>query len=333
MKIWGMILGGFPRSRYARYALRDRERGVTPFAEDVEAIDRASAQIIGAQLAAGFPVVVDGMIDWHDIFRPFVDAWRNTTVDGLLRYFDNNFFYRIPVFTGEPDPREYVLPRRILRFKEIADPASLKAVLPGPVSFAYMSKNNSGLSNEELAEKIAYILRDEARKAIDSGASLIQIDEPFLADIDATRDHARLAAELVDKIVEGVEDKSIVSIYFNIPESSVFEELLNTRAKYIMIDVVDAPVRAESLVKNIGFGDHTPVLGAIDSRRIIDDKPSFVENFLKAIESSVDEVVVTTSTWLDLIPFRYALRKVYVLGRIVEELAGRNGYDLYSIWR
>ncbi|MEB3860628.1 MAG: hypothetical protein GSR84_00225 [Desulfurococcales archaeon] len=333
MKIWGMVLGGFPRSRYARYALRDRERGVIPFKDDVEAIDRASVQVIGAQLAAGLPVVVDGMIDWHDIFRPFVDAWRNVTVDGLLRYFDNNFFYRIPVFTGEPDPREYVTPRRVLRFKEVADPATLKVVLPGPVSFAFMAKNNSGLSNEELAEKIAYILRDEAKKAIEAGASLVQVDEPFLADIDATRDHARLAAELVNKIVEGIEDKAIVSVYFNVPEPSVFEELLNTKARYMMVDVVDAPGRAEKLIRGTGFGSHTPVIGAIDARRIIDDKPSFVEKFLKMVDAGVDEVVVTTSTWLDLIPFRYALRKVYVLGRIVEELAEKNGYEAYTIWR
>ncbi len=332
MKVWGMLLGGFPRSRRLRHVLRDVERGTAPYYVAEAEVDRFASQVIGAQLAAGFPVVVDGMADWHDIFRPFVDAWRNVTVDGLLRYFDNNFFYRIPVFTDEPDARSFVLSRRVYRFRDAADPAGVKVVMPGPVTFAYMSKNLSGLSTEELAERIAFLLREEARKALDAGASLIQVDEPFLADIDATPDHARLAVDLVNSIVDGFGDRAVLSLYYGVPEPGVYEVLLDVKARYLMLDVADAPARASSLLKDKGAGGHVLALGVVDARRIIDDDESRIIELVKGVAGGSEELVLTTSTWMDLIPYRYALRKTIILGRIVESVASSLGADVWSIW-
>ncbi len=334
MKIWSMALGGYPRSRFARHTLRDVERGTVSNMEWAKRYSMICSEIIGIQKAAGLPVVVDGMVDWHDIFRPFIRSWRNVAVDGLLRFFDNNFFYRIPVFTGEPDIIEPVWVRRLLDYRELMDPSTPKIVLPGPVTFAYLSQNKSGLSNEELAERIAYLLKIEVERAVATGAPLyVQIDEPLLADRkQGSKDLAELSVELVNRIVDGVEDRAILALYFDAPEPEVYDTILNVKAKYLMLDLVDAPSRAKTLLEK-GFGDHTPVLGLVDGRRIFEDKISDeIVNTVMSCCKDTDELVVTSSYWFDLIPFKYALKKTLTLSRIVQELSDKLGATPVFNW-
>lgn len=334
MRVWGMVLGGYPRSREARHLLRDVERGLVPPAEATLRLQRVHSEIIGVQKAAGLPVIVDGMVDWHDIFRPFARSWRNVTVNGLLRYFDNNFFYRIPVFVGEPDSIEPVLAPRVRDFVELAHPGILKVVVPGPVTFARLSKNNSELSYEELAVKIASILKQEISRAVEAGAGFIQVDEPFLADVDASKDDAALAVELFNKIIKGYEEKASLAVYFNAPTTDIYEIILNVKSRYLSIDVYDTRIKALDLLATKGFGDHVPVLGVIDGRRIHDDNiDKIVDDVRRLIDRSIEELVFTTTTWMDLIPFRYSLRKTILLSRLVEKFAEETDSEAYTIWR
>ncbi|MCE4624841.1 MAG: hypothetical protein F7C35_03135 [Desulfurococcales archaeon] len=331
MKVWGMVLGGYPRGRLARYSLRDRERGTIRSSQFSVEMLKTHAEVIGVQKAAGLPVVVDGMIGWHDIFRPFIRNWRNVSVDGLLRYFDNNFFYRIPVFTGEPDIIEPVWPGRVAEFSLLADPARLKIVLPGPVTMALMSKNKAGLSTEELAERIAYLLRREVELTLEYNV-YVQIDEPILSMRNAEEHWAGLAVELANNIISGVEDRSIIAVYFDFPSKKILETLLGVRAKYVSLDIVDSPRRAEE--NALPLDDHVPVVGVVDGRRIHEDRISdTILSIIKKLSGSGDEIVLTTTTWMDLIPFRYALKKTNILGRMVDFIAERLGGEAVKLWR
>ena len=323
MDLWAMVLGGYPRAREVRHTLRDIERGVVSGAQSAWNIMSAGATLIGAQEAAGLRFVVDGMVDWHDIFRPFVSSWRNVALDGLLRYFDNNFFYRVPVFFDKPDPSEFVWPPRILSYVHVAEPSPLKAVIPGPLTFTLMSKNASGLSKEELAEGIASVLAIEAKQAEAAGAGAIQIDEPILSDPDTTRDDARLAVELVNSITSQLKVPTILAVYFDVPRDEVYSEILEARTTYISIDIADAPKRALDLIARQGFGEHKPVLGVIDARRIEDDSLDRVKEWVgQALRGYDGEAGITTTTWFDVIPYTYSLRKTFLLGRFAEALRG-----------
>jgi len=331
LKIWGMALGGYPRSRLARYALRDYERGSISYHELHHRMVMAASEIIGAQKGAGFPVVVDGMVDWHDIFRPFARSWRNTSVDGLLRYFDNNFFYRIPVFTGEPDIIEPVWPPRVREYSLLADPASLKIVLPGPVTMAKMSKSPAGMKWEELAELIANLLAREVELTREFNV-FVQVDEPILSDRKATPDDAALAADLVSKIVGSIAERAILAVYFDFPSRTVLERLLDAKTRYVMLDLVDSPRRAAEHA--IPLDGHVPVLGLVDGRRIHTDRlADDIVNTVKTLAPGAGEIVVTTSTWMDLIPYRYALKKTSIVSRMVVDLAERLGGEPYTLWR
>ncbi len=335
MKVWGMSLGGFPRSRLARHTLRDCEKGILTRSECERRLIKVHAEAIGIQKGAGLPVVVDGMVDWHDIFRPFIRSWRNVSVDGLLRYFDNNFFYRIPVFTGEPDIIEPVWNPRILEYSKLADPAVLKAVFPGPLTFAMLAKNNSSLTREELAARIAYLLRREIDTIVENGSRnvWIQVDEPILSIRGTSVDDARFAVDLFNDIVRGFENRSVLAVYFDAPDKGVYEALLEVRSKYLFLDVADTPKRALPLVRDAGFGGHTPVLGIVDGRRIFEDRVGAeLVNALRTACSGCEELVVSSSTWFDLIPYKYVLNKIFIINKIVNELASQLGGEAYTLW-
>ncbi len=325
MIVWTSPLGGYPRSRIVRRALRDYERGLLGYGELERVISEASAVIIGSQLSSGISYVVDGMIEWHDIFRPFIESWRNVTASSLLRYFDNNFFYRIPVFTGEPEANRLVWAPRVRRYAPLAEPSGFKIVIPGPLTFTLMSVNKSGYSSEELAEAIAKLMANEVKAAVEAGASMVQVDEPMLTDPDTTRDEALLAVDLVNTITASAgQAKTVLALYFDVPKSDVFDVILNAKVNCISLDVIDAPERALKLIESKGFGGHCSVLGLINSRTIYDDPVDRLTELALTIAkgSRVEELGITTTTWLDLIPYSYSLRKTHLLGILASRVSG-----------
>jgi len=319
------VLGGYPRSERVRKTLRRfEEKAEEGFIDVAQTVWEDTLLIVGAQLGAGLTIVVDPVIDWHDPLRPFAEAWRNVAVDGLLRWFDNNFFYRIPVFTDMPDPKKLVTPPRVIQLKKVLPKfARLKIVLPGPVTFARLSKNMTGRSLEELAAEIAAILAREAEKAAEAGAAVVQVDEPFLADIDATPDDAELAAELASRILGAASAKGAatrLAIPYNVPEPQVYEKLLSARANYIVLSMADNPAKALRLLQAKGLNGHGLGAGVVQARDIYPDSYEKAREVLnKAVEATgAEKLLVTTSAWLDLIPLNYAIEKTRIVAIIAE---------------
>lgn len=329
--VWGFVVAGYPRPRHVRIALRDKERGTLPLGASEDALHLGAAAVIGAQVSAGLPYVGDGYMDWHDILRPFAVSWRNVSLGGLLRFFDNNFFYRIPVFHGEPEPTDPLLAPRVRRFSPVAWPAGLKASLPGPLTFLRLSKNEAGVGDEELGRAIAEVLAAEVKGAVASGAGLVEVQEPFLADVDATPDDVDLLAELLKPIREAAGDaKVVLSVYYNFPERRVYEKLLDINVDYVALDFGDAPKRAYETLEAAGVGSWTPAFGEVNGREIYDDDVNALSERIAsaAKKLGLEEVVVTTTSGFELIPYRYSLRKTGLLGRLAERVAEKLGFDL-----
>jgi len=328
MKVWASPLGAFPRNRAVRRALRDYERGLLGYEELESLIFGSSLIVMGAQIASGMTYVVDGMLDWHDIFRPFVSVWRNVTPTGLLRYFDNNFFYRVPFFIDKPEPAAAVWAPRVRRYQPFIEPAGLKVVVPGPVTFTYMSKSERGLSREELVYSIAELLSSEVRMAVEAGAAMVQIDEPLLSDPEATPDMAVVASELASKIAsQAGNSKTVLAVYYGVPRADVYERLLDSNVSCLSLDVSDNPEKAVELLSSKGFGSHCAVLGLVNSRAVYEDRLDILVDVASRILKGYDgeEVGLTTTTWLDLIPFSHSLTKVRLLGLLAEKISLKLG--------
>ncbi len=324
MRVEAEVLGGYPRSERVRKTLRRlEEKGEAGHVEALRAVWEDTLLLLGVQLGAGLDAAVDPVLEWHDPLRPFAEAWRNVAVDGLLRWFDNNFFYRIPVFIDEPDPKRLVVAPRVRQLRSaLPGWARVKVVLPGPVTFARLSRNQTGKSLEELASDIAAILAREAKAAAEAGAAVVQLDEPWLADVDATPDDAALAAELASRILgeaKAAGASTRLAIEYNVPEPGVYEKLGSLKnVDYLVLDVADAPEKALRLIEAKGAPTAGLGLGVVQARNIYPEhygsvKP-WIERAVKAAEP--EALLLTTSAWLDLIPLSYAVQKTNILGHI-----------------
>lgn len=331
--VWGFVVAGYPRPRHVRVALSEREKGGLPLGAAEESLALGAASVIGAQVSAGLAYAGDGSMDWHDIFRPFVVSWRNVSLGGLLRFFDNNFFYRIPVFHGEPEASDPLLAPRVRLFQPVAWPAGFKATIPGPLTFLRLSKNESGVDDSELGKAIAEVLAVEVKGAVAAGASLVELQEPFLADVDATPEDVDLLVELLKPIREAAgQAKLVVSIYYNFPDQRVYERLLNVKADYVALDFGDSPRRGYETLERVGVGSWVPAFGEVNGREIYDDNISLLSDRIASAAKrlKLEEVVVTTTSGFELIPYQYSLRKTYLLGRLAEAVAEKLGFEFRS---
>ena len=306
----------YPRSDRVRRLLRRLEElGQAPLAETLRAVYEDALMLLGAQLAAGVDSVADPAIDWHDLLRPFAEAWRGVWIDGLNRWFDNNFFYRVPVVEELPDPQRLVTPGRVASMRAVLpDWARIRVILPGPVTFTRLARIAEGLDADSVAERVAEILALEAEKSVENGASVIEIHEPFLGDIDAKPEDAELAARLASRIASRVAGRAETRllVYYAPPTPEAWEKLADAKVDAIVVDYVDAPQKTEKLLEK--WAPKRLGLGLVNARSIYPEDPRGVAQEAKrlAYKAGVDELIVATSAPLDLIPLRYALEKTRI---------------------
>ena len=321
------VLGGYPRNRRVRHLVRDYEEGKLSSNDFYNTLMGETVFLVGVQRAHDCECIVDGMLEWHDILRPFVNSWRGVYPSGLLRYFDNNFFYRIPVFYEAPEPMNYILSTKFNMIKEYISGSPYKAVIPGPATFVALSKNETGKDDIWLATKIAEALNSELRK-LNGDNVIIQVDEPALTDkelYDKTRTHLD---EIYGSLLSGLNIPVRLSVYFGCIMEDAYTELLDIKGlDFIILDSVDCK-KIYTLIKEYGVKNRKLGLGVIEARDIYEDDYTKVKtNVIKLLEENEDDLSLlhlTTSTWLDLIPYEYAVKKTKILSyyssRIKEEV-------------
>src|SRR5262245_49713174 len=178
--------GSYPRigetseAQRHRQAYAQRERGEISDAEWRMVEDEAAAHVVREQADTGLDVVTDGQVRLYDPISHLPRHCEGIQVNGLLRYFDTNFYFRQPVVSGRIRRREPVL-RREFEVARAATDRVVKPVLTGPYSLAQGSILEGGYRNRrELARAYAEILAHEVADLVHAGAGLIQVDEPYL---------------------------------------------------------------------------------------------------------------------------------------------------------
>jgi 5-methyltetrahydropteroyltriglutamate--homocysteine methyltransferase len=192
------VVGSYPKPpdegrpftlRKTLHALeRDQAR-----AEDLARVqDDLAAQVIAEQEAAGIDLVTDGAVRWDDLLTPFARSMSGFEIGGLLRWFDNNVYYRRTVCVG---PVEWRGPASVGAYRHAASVAAkpVKAVIPGPITFARLSLDEHYGVYEKFVLALAGVLAQEAFELQAAGAPVIQIDEPALLAAPEDLDLARRA--------------------------------------------------------------------------------------------------------------------------------------------
>src|SRR5262245_12564152 len=98
------LTGIFPRSEKVVELTRsvDRKRATPAALADAVAADERT--LTALQREGGLDYLVDGQLRWQDLLRPLTDGTPGMHAGGIIRWFDNNAFFRHPVITGALQP-------------------------------------------------------------------------------------------------------------------------------------------------------------------------------------------------------------------------------------
>ncbi len=312
MNIKSTTAGFFPRPDYVIEALQETEgrqkEGLGKGGKEIDALSRGREQVIDIQKNAGLDVLVEGQLGWDDLLANFAARLEGIDMNGLLRFFDNNRYYRCPVFN---DKIRYS-PATIDEFKKttnIYDTNNIKPVIPGPYTLLNLSENNYYNNEERLLDDLSNTINKELKNLEDNGAKIIQIDEPSIVE-ESKKD---IVIESIQKTVEGIGAKVFLYTYFG----HIYEYYP------ALLDIVDGiGIDLISDEKNINaieeFGcDISLALGIMDARNTkletVEELKNKVNQILALAEPS--EIYINPNCGLDFLPWNIMKKKINVLGK------------------
>ena len=298
----GYIINGiFPRDEDLIRATREFDRGRCT-AEHVYLLQEKERKLLfSLQKDAAF--ISDGLLNWQDLLRPFSEILTGAWVDGLVRFFETNTFYRRFYFEGNVKILEGELThwRRQYFFDE-GNEGKIMRVLPSPSLFVRFSE---GIS----IEKAAGVLAEITKFLSDETCGAIVFEEPFLTDEPLEHEKA------LKKFYEDIRDiqcKIILHTYFgNIAERLNF--YLSLPIDALGIDFYRTPIEA---LDGIRFPEHMALLaGVVNTENTLIEKPDDIHRFVERVGNMIlpAGIIISGNADFQFLPYEVALKKVEVL--------------------
>jgi 5-methyltetrahydropteroyltriglutamate--homocysteine methyltransferase len=308
--------GIYPRSEALVAATRDLERGRTSRDRVDERYEQESREVLDVQRRAGLDYLSDGLLRWQDLFRPLVEASRGMEPRALVRWFDNNSFFRAPEVT-DPPRLNGDLPPWVL-----ADggPEPRVATLPSPYLFSRAAQTD--LDRDALMVDLAReVLRPAAQALSRAGFRLIHLQEPWLTYFGIDQGTWVSFERALSEIREGAGDATLVlHTYFGdvAPHAGRLREL---PVDALGVDFVETDLESLSGPWGIGL-----VVGCLDGRRSVLESAEGTAAFVRRAAERLQptDLYLSSGSDLELLPAELARDKVLRLGevtRLVKEAA------------
>jgi 5-methyltetrahydropteroyltriglutamate--homocysteine methyltransferase len=185
-------IGDSPEQQSLRRTIAMVDRGERTTADLAGAEDEMTRQAIADQMRSGIQLLTDGQIRWNDPISHLAGKLSGVRINGLLRFFDTNFYFRQPVLTSRPERRgglvvsDFRFSRNALGSlptpPDKAGKVAIKPVLTGAYTLAKFSLIEDGAMGDLEARAMAYAgaLAAEIEGLADAGAEVIQVDEPAI---------------------------------------------------------------------------------------------------------------------------------------------------------
>jgi 5-methyltetrahydropteroyltriglutamate--homocysteine methyltransferase len=324
MKILSAAHSSFPRigeeskDQRLRRAYADLEKNKITDVQFHQIENELVDEIISIQKEANLDIITDGLIRWYDPVSHLARNLSGFEINGLLRFFDTNFYFRQPIAGKNISGGQGHLADEIDYASKICD-KPLKAVVLGPYSFARMSLNSSGMPFEQFALRISEILNGELKKISRAGAKYIQIDEPFFVrepqEIDLFKD-------CLTKCCTGISDTATILTFYFGDCAKIYNQVGDLQVDVLGFDFSYSPSLLEKLVID---GFNKPIaFGVIDGRNT---RLESAEAIAKIMEKPIkkigfDNCQITSSCGLEFLPRQYAIKKLSVISRVAKLLNG-----------
>ncbi len=299
-----------PRPAKLRAALNRFDRGQISEEELRRIEDEVTVEVIEEQAQAGLDILTDGHVRWEDEQTYITRKLQGTSVNGLVRYFDNNTYFRQPVVEGAIAWSEPITVSDY-RFAAGHSPRPVKAVLTGPYTLARLSQNQFYASLEECAMAYAEALHQEALALQEADATLIQINEPAI--LKHKEDWPILSAA-VERVVRDIRVETALHICFG-DLDGLYPQALELPCDILGLDFVTGAKNFEVLKR----GEFTKKLGLglVDARNTKLESVDYLVEKTRQVAEVVplDRIHLSPNCGLDFLPREVAYAK---LERMVE---------------
>ncbi|QGA83052.1 5-methyltetrahydropteroyltriglutamate--homocysteine methyltransferase [Halomicrobium sp. LC1Hm] len=269
--------------------------------EIVDAYDRAREEVVGVQTDAGLDRVTEGQLRWDDMIAHPLAVADSVETRGIVRYYNNNNFYREPVVTGDLEASGDVAGELDAAAEHVD--AGLQAVLPGPYSLADLATDEHYGDEAAFLDAVADFLADEADQFPD--VETLFLLEPSLVENAPGEGADERASEAIDTVASAVDADVVAHTYWGALDEKVYAHLMDAAVDAIGFDLVADHEQNIYNVQEYGTKDDV-ALGLVDGQNTFVETPETirerVEWFVEQTDGDYDTVYATANTELFYLP-------------------------------
>ncbi|GAA0201628.1 5-methyltetrahydropteroyltriglutamate--homocysteine methyltransferase [Haladaptatus pallidirubidus] len=264
--------------------------------------DTAREEVVSVQQDAGLDRIVEGQLRWDDMLAHPLTVHDSVETGGIVRYYDNNNFYRDPVVVDELTFDGDVA-AELESTAELA--ADVQAVLPGPYSLADLATDEFYDDETEFLAAVADFLAGEVG-AFPDIETLFLLEPSLVENPPGDGEDAR-ASEAIDVVADATDAEVVVQPYFGSLDEKVHAHLLDADVDAVGYDLVSDHDGCLSNVNEYGTKDSVS-LGLVDGQNTLVELPETVAERVDWFEENTpvnefETVYLTTNTETFYLPY------------------------------
>ncbi|MFB6117722.1 5-methyltetrahydropteroyltriglutamate--homocysteine methyltransferase [Halosegnis sp.] len=277
-----------------------------------ETYEQVRAELIELQQSAGLDRIGEGQARWDDNLAHPLAVHENVETRGIVRYYDNNNFYREPVVTGELTADGDVAAELAAAAEQTDD---LQAVLPGPYTLAELATDEHYGTEAEFLEAVAEFLATEAAEF--PAHETLLLAEPSLVTNPPGDGLDAQVSEAVDAVAGAVDSDVVVQPFYGALEEKVYAHLLDADVEAVGFDLVSDHETNVYNAQEYGTTDSVG-LGVVDGQNTLVEEPETVRERFDWFDEQVpastfERAYLTSNTELFYLPVNKATEKLETL--------------------
>jgi len=297
------------------------------------AYQEVRTELLDRQREAGLDRIVEGQARWDDMLAHPLAVHESVETRGIVRYFDNNNFYREPVVTGDLTPdgdvaAELSAAADLLATgsesggasagaaaEESGDAGGLQAVLPGPYTLADLATDEHYGDEAAFFEAVADFLAAEVEAF--PAVETLTLLEPSLVENPPDQDACERLAGGIDSVTAGTDGEVLVQPYWGALDEKVYAHVMDADLDALGFDLVSAPDENVYNAQEYGTPDSV-ALGVVDGQNTLVETPETIRERVdwfaeRTPQNDYDTVFVTTNTETFYLPVNRFAEKLDAL--------------------
>jgi 5-methyltetrahydropteroyltriglutamate--homocysteine methyltransferase len=287
-------------------------------AEIASAYEEGREEVIGVQQEAGLDRVSEGQLRWDDMLAHPLAVHDAVDTQGIVRYYDNNNFYRDPVVQDDLDFSGDVADELEAAAEFVDD--GLQAVLPGPYSLADLATDEHYGDEAEFLDAVAEFLAGEV-DAFPAHETLFLL-EPSLVENTPEDGVDERASEAIDRVAGATDADVVVQPYWGALEEKVYAHLLDADIDAVGFDFVANQDDNVYNLQEYGATDQIS-LGLADGQNTLVEDAEAIRDRVDWVYDQVpvsefETVYLTTNTETFYLPYAKFEEKLAVLAEAAD---------------